>query len=153
MNEINGVWDSNGITSLAQTLRYTGSLQVIFAKHIYAVTLSFQAKHNMVQRATRENAAGPLSEASFSVICWCSSKTNKTYITAVVYTICTKRMKGSSYYSSLKVQHLLKSCLAEGFCFPYCFAKVEWISPTTERRVTTRTTDNTNRHRKGAQCA
>lgn len=60
-------------------------------------------------------------------------------------------MKGSGYYPSLKVKHLLESWLAEGFRFPHCFVKVEWISPATECSVTTWTTGNTNRRCKGAQ--
>jgi len=82
-----------------------------------------------VQRATRESmqwvpsADHPFQSKQENLRC--SSKDNKIYLIAVVYTICKKRMKGSSYYSSLKVKHLLKSLLAEGFCFPHCFVKVE----------------------------
>lgn len=148
MSEINGISDSTGIVCLAQTLWYTGTLQVIFAKYVYAVTLSLQAKHNTVQRATRErmqqvpSASHPFQSKQENLRC--SSKDNKIYVTAVAYTICTKRMKRSSYYSSLKVKHLLESWLAEGFRFPRCFVKVEWTSPTTERSVTTWTTGNTD---------
>lgn len=136
-------------------LWYTVSSQVTFAEHAYAVSLSLQAKHNVVPRTTEKVQQVPSASHSFQSKQQnhrSSSKDCKTQATTTVFTIRTARTN-SSCYCSLEVKHLccLASWLAEGSRLLHGFVKVEWISPMTECGVTW-ITGNMNKHQEGVQC-
>lgn len=119
--------------SRARPLPHTGwqgSLQVIFAKHVHAVSLSLQAMCDVVQRTTeKECSRSPLPAALPSLIT--KPEMQQQELQNIhdnnSLTICTTRTKGSCCCSRHKVKHLL-CCLASWRAeeFASCTALWRW---------------------------